>query len=144
MYRLDLAEERLRRPVAVYRRRQTDGSSRWMTQHALPDTVVAASAPAFFAADRPRAGLVPVYEREIRPGRYELTLDLPAAADSGAAEPAFYSLPADHPDPPPTTEPLYEFVSADGRQREYSLGGAKPAEGLYRTERPICRVWRLH
>ena len=144
MYRLDLADERLRLPVAVYRRRQTDGSSRWTTQRAATDTATAASAPAFFAADRPRAGLVPVFEREIRPGRYELTLDLPAAADGGAAEPAFYSLPGDYPDPPLTTEPLFEFVSADGRQREYSLEGARRAEGLDCTGRPICRVWRVH
>jgi hypothetical protein len=53
----------------------------------------------------------------------------------------FHALPADTPQPPATTAPLYEFVG-DGGKRMYSTPQDRTRPGYRRAEKPLCLVWR--
>jgi hypothetical protein len=142
MYKLDLADERLALPVPVYSKsadgtggvqaafgRLEIGNSRyWRSPTAGPIL--------FFAPDRRAAGTVPVCQ-----DKGVLTL---GARDSlsGRWPIAFYALPADTPNPPPTTTPLYEYVRHSDQLRAYSIDPARRRAGFVRAEKPLCLVWK--
>ena len=142
LYKLDLSDERLALPVAVYR--LSDGN--------VPDrfgTVHRAGPPrkgrpiAFFALDRPRKGAAAVYQHPLKAGHAALKLSAPPQAASDAKPAAlFYGLPVDARQPPPETMPLYEFVHKDGARRAYSTDPSLKTAGYTRAEQPVCRVWR--
>lgn len=145
MYRLDLADERLRLPRAVYRRRDSQGGWRYGFREAMLAEVAAGvelkRAAKFFAFDRPREGLVPIYEREAGPGRYGLSAEKPANPPGRAAQPLFYALPVNEEKPPPTADWLYE-APHDGSVPQENGIADEPLENAGRArKRPICRVW---
>ncbi len=123
MYRLDLSDPRLNLPVAIYR---GEGVS------ALRPGPRGARSPAgFFALEQPADHTVPVFAA----GRRGLQVGGPPPR--GATAPLFHALPADFPDPPATTVPLYEVVGADGVAFAPGTAVAEPA-----GRRPLCRVWK--
>jgi hypothetical protein len=130
MYKLDLADPRLVLPLEIHHP---------IGAHQLSE--------GFFAADRPAAGLIPVYEQTDSRGHHSLKLgdtvkpeDVRPQQENPA--PVFYALPFDAPNPPRTTLLLYEFVSADGADRDYlteiRMSGI---QGYRRQDKPLCRVW---
>ncbi|MEX2558507.1 MAG: hypothetical protein WD403_01270, partial [Pirellulales bacterium] len=134
MYKLDLDDERLVLPVAVYDLAEPGLPSRLM----LPSEPARLNQPrrvAFFALDRPRSESIGVYEAG--PGRLEA---LDRAAADGAA-PLFYALPPALDNPPAGTVALDEYVHEDGVQRIYSTDPKLERDGYLRAERPVCRVW---
>ncbi len=135
MYKLDLADPRLALPVAVYGDRSGDVPGLRLSEPVTPELQQAAPI-AFFAPDRPMDGTVPVYaDREaLRIGD--------GNAPTGGGHPMFHALPADTTNPPPTTTPLYEYVSRRERERVYSTDPAWSREGYARTEKPVCLVWK--
>jgi hypothetical protein len=106
------------------------------------------AAIAFFAPDRPAPSLIPIYEQTDEHGQQFLRTGAaspgPRDAGDGTAkpEPIFYALAADAPNPPRTTTPLYEFISADGQRRGYSTDLNWRQPDYRRQEKPLCRVWR--
>lgn len=110
MYKLDLSSPRLALPVPWYA--------------LAPDKFVigagATGSPeiAFFASDLPGLNTVAVMLGKTK----------------------IYALPADAPNPPPTTTPLYEFVN--GKKKAYTTDASWSKEGFRRSERPICLVWK--
>jgi hypothetical protein len=137
MYRLDLADRRLNLPVATYRLAR--GGFGTASRLGADDTSLR---PAFFALERPADGSVPVYEATKGPAPALEAGD--RSRPAGAGEPVFYALPADADDPPATTVPLYTVKRADGTVIGTTTGDdpEPAAEGIRRSERPVCRVWR--
>jgi hypothetical protein len=145
MYKLDLADERLLLPAPVYRLpRPVEGFS---TGRRL-DNNLDSTAIAFFAPDRPGRSLIPIVELTSEQGHRllrvagELTKKRDEKPSDATLVPIFYALPADEPNPPKTTTPLYEFLSTDGSRHAYSTDANWSAPGFRRTEKPLCRVWR--
>ena len=114
MYKLDLSSPRLALPVPVYMASKDGIPDRFATVNGATG-----SPPiAFFAPDLPGLNTVAVMLGKTK----------------------IYALPADTPNPPPTTTPLYEFVSADGK-RAYTTDASWSRDGFRRSEHPICLVW---
>ena len=115
MYKLDLSSPRLALPVPIY----------VLSKDGIPDRFATVSRAtgsppiAFFAPDLPGLDSIPVTVGEAK----------------------IYALPADTPNPPPTTTPLYEFVSADGKHA-YTTDGNWSSKGFRRSEHPLCLVWK--
>jgi hypothetical protein len=163
MYRLDLADPRLNLPVPVYggdARRESGGRGDVRepqeaeggggARHMLPGRgskpyglVAPVHAHTAAALDQARrAGPVPFFALE-RPGEGTVALYAQADGTLGLAEndkPILFALPADAPNPPATSVPLYEY-SAGGGKRFYAVEGAPVPEGFQRAGRPLCRVW---
>jgi len=143
MFKLDLSDPRLCLPVPIYRVVGQDGVVKWGTarrfgsQH-TKGTIV------FFALDRPRKGAVPVYAKATANGRESLTVVASAAhlPGNGAREPVFYVLPAETEPRHATTLPLFEYLSENNMNREYSTLERWSAPAFSRSERPLCLVWR--
>lgn len=124
MYKLDLSDPRLALPVPIYAGSQ-DAGSRFSSRTSKDARI------AFFAPDLPGVDTVPVFQENGR-------LRVGSKGDPGT--PAFYALPADTADPPPTTTPLYEFVN--GKRRAYTTDTAWTKPGFRRLEQPVCLVWK--
>jgi hypothetical protein len=135
MYRLDLEDDRLRLPVAVYDVSQRRRGRRFATQ--APGRPIA-----FFALDRPGPEAVAIVEREAAGTR--VLRALPVDADTEDAPAAlFYALPADMEQPPAAAKPLYEFVHEASGRRVYTMDGEWDEAGYRRSEPPLCLVWML-
>ncbi|MEP0842653.1 MAG: hypothetical protein HRF43_08065 [Phycisphaerae bacterium] len=141
MYRMDLADERLVLPVAVYRRSGPDGE-RLASGGPQPDPPASAEV-AFFAPDRPGPGLVPVWATQegggtgLRAGQSGAS----AATAGDASGPVFFAQPADASEPAPATLPLFAYTDSAGRRR-YAVEGDPVASTWRRSDQPICRVWK--
>ncbi len=125
MYRLDLDDDRVRLPVAVY-----DRSGRGEPEGLVAEAKSAGAPIAFFALDRPAPGTIPVVRTT-------------AGLVTGGAvpdAPRFHILPADGEDSPLTT-PLWEYVGSDGARR-YAVEPDRDWAGFARSDRPLGRVWR--
>lgn len=126
MYRLDLADERLVLPVAVYEK-TTDG------RQAFSTGALAAGAPAaFFACDRPKAGLVGFGPSE---------KDAGAIVRAASGEAQWFGWPADAKNSPAACVPLFEWKNPAGT-RYYAVQGQGGPSGFTRSEQPIALVWR--
>lgn len=141
MYKLDLADERLALPVAVYEWAGADGAHRYGTIVDVPKQAGDRSV-AFFALDRPTGRAIAVYRKADDSRDAALVAAADGAKTNASAKPAFYALPADVEDLPATTLPLYEFVADDGHARAYSTDAERSMPGYQRSAAPICRVWR--
>ena len=139
MYKLDLADPRLALPAAVYDLSpQSDPAGRF--GRAADLRKAAKEYPlAFFAPDRSFEGGVAVRQVKADAGGWALKL---GKADAAGARPVFYALPPDHPNPPKTTQPLYELRNTRTGQRAYTVDADWRRAGFERTEKPICHVWR--
>jgi hypothetical protein len=131
MYRLDLADTRLNLPVAVYRR---PGAAGLVTAPGL-GAMREALPVAFFAPERAGPGTVPAFVETAEGGRRRLRVGDPPEG----IEPLFHILPADRPDPPAATVPLYEATDPAGST---TLTTEAPTPDDRRPARPIGRVWR--
>lgn len=127
MYKLDLADERLVLPVAVYTWEEA-GQARYGRRSAALERKDARIT--FFALNRPRKGAVPV---RLDGGQLKF------GEAGGADAPLFWALPADMKDAPRTAVPLYEFRK--GGQRRYETTATAPA-GWKGSDKPLCLVWR--
>jgi hypothetical protein len=139
LYKLDLADPRLRLPAPVYELPGTKSAAPFAF---FPEAKKPRLPVRFFAMDRPAKGLVPVFA--------------PAGADPAAgprvggplkddvAPPGrvlFYALPAGREDPPATTAALYEYTHARSGRRFCSTNAGLKDPGYERSARPLCRVW---
>lgn len=144
MYKLDLADERLVLPVAVYEGGSSEGPNRLATAERLAQRSDAFRPEqiAFFALDRPKPGCVAVYSAE-SPSGEALAVGAPLErADETVSPPVFYALPSGLEDPPATTVPLCEFVQVESGRRVYRVDGDWSAPGYRRSQAPVCLVWR--
>jgi hypothetical protein len=132
MYRLDLEDERVVLPVAVYDV-GTDLPGNLVTKGDLRPGAPAMAAR-FFAPDRPTTDTVPVAwsGADCEPRTLVVGGEPPSP-------PIFHAVPADGA-PPPNTIGLYEYVHVDGR-RAYGLDGTPVPEGFTRSAEPLVRVW---
>jgi hypothetical protein len=141
MYRLDLADERLTLPVAIYSPVKHPAGGHLAGQIGLRDTDLADRAYyraiGFFALDRPKKDAVAIY-RSRGPNDGQLTTIPPPHTARDPALPLFWACPADKEQP--QTAPLYEYTGADGRHW-YWPGGDAAEEGDTRAASPLCRVW---
>jgi hypothetical protein len=143
MYQLDLADERLALPVAIYTFTTASSHTRLATATAMPESVGSREI-AFFAPDRP--GLASMAVRECRDGDGNQSLVVASdgagtGSSTGDTPPVFYALPAKGDKPPPGTVLLYEFRQQTGPSRYYSVV-EDPRPGYRRTPEPIGRVWK--
>ena len=145
MYRLDLSDSLLYLPAPVYRiknnktkhlylqREAVDSMDAWKLIEDIP----------FFAIppDRKLKGMVPVFaEKE----KGKIRLQVKTSGDKRNVEsPLFYGLPESgelwKQYSSPMLVPLYEFQDEDGNYF-YSIDREK--EGMKRSEKPICQVWK--
>jgi hypothetical protein len=133
LYKLNLADPRLNLPVAIYERSDPKPAARFGTVSQLTK---GQSAPvAFFALDRPGNGTTPIFAGPMG------TLQTHKPGERNA-EPLFHVLPADYPQPPPTTTPLFEFVHKNSGRHAYSTDSGWASPGFERSLKSICLVWR--
>ncbi len=140
MYKLDLADPRLALPVPIYQVATTNGSQRFATIHGVQKREGHREID-FIALDQPIKGAVPVFAATDASSTLRVGLPLVDTAPADP-KPLFYALPAETPEPPAPTTPLYEFVHRDGRQRAYATEAALSLPEFQRAEKPVCRVWR--
>jgi len=141
MYKLDLADRRLVLPVPIYALSGARVPSRFGTVRELGPKDPRQAA--FFALDRPGEGALPVYAVATAGGGRALQRDRPPPATSGRKPlPLFYALPADTKSRTAVLVPLYEFISADGKQHVYSTDRSWSKAGYERSKQPLCLVWR--
>ncbi len=168
MYMLDLSDERLALPVAVYRASEGDGPEKYFTRGAAtggatdsPDDtpedgqsardshrngkdekeLPAGAQIAFFSLDRAVGAAVPVYGSDEGAGALRVG-EIARRQDDDAPRPLFYVLPPDVADPPATTMPLYEYTERNTGRRTYTTDGSWESRGYDRTAQPVGRVWR--
>ena len=60
---------------------------------------------------------------------------------SPATPPLFYALPADTPNPPPDTEPLYEYLNEGTGEHAYSTDPLLGLPGFTLAADPVALVW---
>jgi hypothetical protein len=136
MYQLDLADSRLVLPVPVYALSGNAASSHFGTRPALGEGKRLPPV-AFFALDRPRADVVPVYAQPAGMGRFELRVGKPGAEKTA---PVFYALPPTA-TPPSTAVPLHAFVHEQLKETAYAPASWS-SPGFVRAAQPLCFVWR--
>ena len=141
MYKLDLADPRLVLPVPVYRSERADGTAQFTTRRDRPGEATSGEI-AFFACDRPAAGLVPIHEVPTPEGGIRLSAGDPTSPEAAAKlRPAFHALPVDHNPNLPQVAALYEFADKDGRRWRYSTDSSPPVPGFKCSAEPLCYVW---
>jgi hypothetical protein len=134
MYRLDLEDERLILPVAVYDRGLALPGD-FATKQALSVESPPLGA-SFFAPDRPAPDLLPVaWSGPSCGGRRRLTI-----GGSAKMPTLFYALPPEITPKPAKTIPLYEYAHADGR-RAYSVQPNLALLDFVRGAAPLAFVW---
>ncbi len=136
MYALDLGDERLALPVAVYER-TVDGRRRLTT-----GGDGAGSRIAFMASDRPVTNGVAIGRRAMPEGSDEWTVMGAAEAAKAPDAVVFYGLPANMVKPPATSVALYAWTRREGAGQMLAVDDLPAREGYRRGERPLCRVWR--
>jgi hypothetical protein len=140
MYRLDLDDERLVLPAAVY-----DAKGRGAAADLrLGDVATAERGEfdriAFFALDRPRTGAVAIGAVGNALRGVPAVRAVPNPAVDFTTVPLFYALPADAADSG-IAVPLFEYVSSGDAPPIYDLRGDREITGYRRSPDPICRVW---
>jgi hypothetical protein len=147
MYRLDLNDERLYLPVAVYQTRDKKGCVDYLLREAIDrqgQWDMIESVP-FFAIppDRAYKGLIPIFVNRTKEGYVVLVHTRPP--ESSSAKPLFYALtPTDVglDEKSSVTVPLYEYIHSESGKRQYSTNSDLQKKGLICTGDPLCRVWR--
>jgi hypothetical protein len=134
LYKLDLSDGRLNLPVAVYVPPEAKRPDRFVLGSDRP----AHSTVAFFALERSGTGTIPVYAAT-RANAPALSAEEPATN----AMPLFHALPSEVAKLPATAVSLYEFIHEDGKRRAYATDASWSHPGFRRSERPVCRVWRV-
>jgi len=148
MYRLDLADERLCLPVAVYQTRDQKGRVDYLLREAIASQGqwnIIESIP-FFAVPPNRAhkGLIPVFAEKTsakQGGTVRLHVGPP---EPSSQKPLFYARPLVDAGPDKqssATVSLYEYVHAESGKRLYSTNSDWQKKGWTRTNEPICCVW---
>lgn len=129
LYSLDLDDERvnLPRPVAMINDVKTPPYA-----FGRPDDPTQ-----FYALDRFREGSVAIGYTD---GDHAV-LHRVADARNSMAPIAFFALPADMQNPPPTTTPLYEYVQKTSGAKLYTIDQESPEQGYERGE-ILCHVWK--
>lgn len=135
MYRLDLNDERLVLPVPVYAVSQGGRRSDFVTKRSVKPWM-GADLAAFFAADRPRDGLVPVWWSG--PACAERRLVVGGVPET---EPSFHAHPPDASDRSPDTIGLYELRHPWTGERIYTTDPSSAPPGFVRRAEPIAWVW---
>jgi hypothetical protein len=136
MYRLDLGDERLVLPVALYDQHGKGVAADWKLGACETARAGRFDAITFFVLDRPRKSAVAVY----RDDAGTFTTGAIAEQAPGATKPLFYALPADA-DEPGITVPLYEYLSDDGGPTMYDISDRREIPGYRLCPAPLCRVW---
>ena len=141
MYRLDLTDPRLNLPVPVYDRSTAGGASlSFVTgEHIRPDN--RGGTIGWFALDRPSETSVPVIAGRDKDGFSILTVGSPENESGNRNLPLFHVLPANLPNPPKTTIPLYTFTGPNGTRPRYSTQQTLDVAGYTRSKQLLCRVW---
>ena len=146
MYRLNVDDPRLALPVAVYQIRDKQDRRDYLLRDGVEkgrkwDFVE--SIP-FYAIEPARAyeGLVGVYVHKIT-GKNRQTPSLTVKSPNPSARPLFYALPpTDTGKENSSAVSLYEYRHADTEQCLYSIQARLDKKGWFRTEKPLCRVWK--
>lgn len=141
MYRLDLADERLCLPVAVY---AVDSDSQGMQyvwgEQVRSEREAGAAGPAFFAIPPERAyeGLEAVY-RQSTPDGVTLSAE---KLTKGGADPFFYGVPVGNKDQEQADfiVPLYECRHKESGMKRYTVQELDD-QMWRRRQTPICYVW---
>jgi len=138
MYCLNLDDQRLALPVAVY---QMQGKNDYLLRDAVEKTNqwdLVESIPFYaFEPNRMGDGFIAVYADKGR--QIRLTTERP----NSSAEALFYALPANGPKSDnPCIVPLYEYYHAETGRRIYSIKSAMEEKGWTRTKEPLCRVYK--
>jgi hypothetical protein len=140
MYMLDLADQRLALPVAIYQLAEHDQTQRFGTYRDLRPGQEAKIA--FYALDRELDGALPVYQsldEKEHVSRLHVG-ERPAGLDDKTS-PLFFSLPSEKQGADCTT-PLYQFEQSDGVGSVYSIDPEWSKPGYRRDGQPACIVWR--
>ena len=123
MYSLELDDERLNLPVAVYRSASSPGGE---TGPNAQGTI------GWMACDRPGEGLVAIGSDAKSTGKLSLN----------GSQVRFYALPAESETAPATTIELFEWSSPETNKYWYGVADSSGPKGFKRSVRPLCRVWR--
>ena len=126
MYRLDLDDERLTLPAAVYDAKGRGHAADLRLADRMAADKGQFGAIAFFALDRPRDGAIPI--------------KAPTSGRGDAVKPLFFALPANAAEPG-ITVPLYEYTSDGDEPSIYDVNGEREIAAHRRCPDPICRVW---
>jgi hypothetical protein len=144
MYQLDLSDQRLALPVAIYDVRTAPGAAaRLVPKTALPDHDAAPRPVAFFAPDQAGIAWLPVYEQyDVTHGQTLHTLANGQTSQRPGARPVFFILPADIKDYTSATVPLYEHREEGTGRHFYSADAPNPTARSRWTSTVLGRVWR--
>ena len=148
MYRLDLDDERLCLPVAVYQTRDQKGRVDYLLREGIDrqgQWNMIESIP-FFAVPPNRAyqGLIPIFAEKTSAKQGGTVCLHAGPPEPSSPKPLFYALPLANDglaEQSSVTVPLYEHVHTEPARRLYSTNSDLHQKGWTRTHEPICRVW---
>ncbi len=135
MYKLELDDERIILPVAIYNLAANNTES-YLTSKTGIRAWMEDPPVVFMALDRSVTGTVPVHQTGADCGSQKLTVN--GGYDD---EPVFYALPADSTSLPVTAIPLYEYEDAQNNEYFYDPDANLSLPGYTRSESPIVYVW---
>ena len=146
MYRLNLNDQRLTLPVAVYQIQDKQGGINYLLRDSLEkaDKWDLIESIPFYAIEPARdyKELIPVYAYTV-PAKNTRTLCLTVKSPDDSANALFYALPpTDLTNENPHIVPLYEYRHANTGQYIYSTTAQLDKKDWTRTENPLCKVWK--
>jgi len=145
MYRLDLADERLCLPAAIYQLRITKGEIKYLSGGEVARQEIGGQieSVSFFAfpPDRKYKGLIPIYSQKIKTGEREV-ISLRKKPTFQSSKPFFYAIPATSENKNSMIALLYEYRNRKTGSRLYSTDEKLQQERWKRAEEPLCRVWK--
>lgn len=142
MYRLDLADPRLVLPLPVYQVTEKGNARFRFGTSDGPRMSSSDRAIAFYACDRSFPGAVGVHVDHPESGGSGYRMEEANDVENAARRLVFHGLPADVSPRPPSTVPLYVFLSDRDGRRFFSIRQSGALPGYRRQSKPLCLVWR--
>jgi hypothetical protein len=144
MYQLDLSDQRLALPVAIYEDRSSPGAAtRLVPKTALAEHDATPRSVAFFAPDAAGIAWLPIYEQF--DATHGQTLHVPSRGQTPeppGARPVFFILPADIKDYTAATVPFFEYREERSGRHFYSVDAPSSTARTGWTSKALGRVWR--
>lgn len=143
MYRLDLSDQRLCLPEAVYETKAAGTNAQYLLGKDIhsksKDTDIVTVSFYAISPDRAYRGLAPIYSI----GTDEKGFRLERISEDNSRLPAFYSLPANGGKHARDiiTVPLFEYTNVKTGAKRYSVEDLEGA-GWQKGKTPLCLVWK--
>ncbi len=144
MYKLDLADERMIMPVAVYS--DPGGNIAYKTKYKIEEKDLQQFKeyikPRFFAFDCQSSGTIPIYRITNNKTGTIILESKNDLQENVSCEIAFYAYNCEYNNLNPMILPLWEYINKSDAKRFYSTDKESSDKNYSRSPKPICNVFK--